>query len=105
MDDDAPDTVTEAVTLLKRDGYVTDFGVRDSGLLCGACGTVHDPASVGIERIFRFEGNSDPEDEAIVFALHCPVCGSQGSLVAAYGTAADPDEVAVIAKLADDRRR
>ena len=105
MADDAPDTVTEAVELLMTDGYTANFGVTDGGLRCSACGDVHDASLVVIERIFRFEGASDPDDEAIVLGLLCPACEKRGSLVAAYGAAADPDEVAVISRLIDHRLR
>lgn len=100
-----PDTVTEAVAQLEADGYTADFGVADGGLRCGACGEVHDPSEVVIERIYRFEGASDPDDEAIVLGLLCPACDRRGSLVAAYGASADPDEVAVISRLIDHRLR
>lgn len=99
-----PDTVTEAVALLVSDGYDVDFRIA-GGLRCGACSTAHDASEVAIERIYRFEGDSDPDDEAIVLGLSCPACGVRGSLVAAYGPTADPDEVAVISRLVDRRTR
>jgi hypothetical protein len=99
----AADTVTEAVNILTNDGYTTNFEVRDGGLQCGSCGHLSDPSLARIERIFRFEGASDPDDEAIVLGVRCPDCGLQGIIVAAYGPSADPDEVAVISKLVDAR--
>jgi hypothetical protein len=101
----APDTVTEAVNLLEAEGYTHQFGVQDHGLKCGSCGTLHDPTQAVIDRIFRFEGDSDPGDEAIVLGLRCPHCDLLGTLVSAYGPSADPDEVDVLTKLVDGRRR
>jgi hypothetical protein len=96
---DAPDTITDAVALLEREGYTAEFGVHDGGLRCGSCGDLHDPASAIIDRVFRFEGESDPDDEAIVLGIRCPSCDLRGSLVAAYGPTADADEVEVLTKL------
>ena len=42
-------------------------------------------------RVYRFEGPSDPDEEAVVFALRCPVCGAGGTLVSGYGPSADPE--------------
>jgi hypothetical protein len=100
---DAPDTVTDAVNLLTAEGYTANFGVRDRQLQCGACGVLQDPTLATIERIFRFEGASDPDDEAIVLGVTCPNCDLKGVIVAGYGPSADPDEVAVITSMVDRR--
>ena len=103
MADVAVDTVTEAVNVLTAEGYTTNFGLRDGGLECGSCGHLTDPSQAIIDRIFRFEGASDPDDEAIVLGVRCPDCDRRGIIVAAYGASADPDEVAVLSKLVDGR--
>ena len=103
MTADAPDTVTEAVNLLTAEGFTANFSVRDGQLECGACGVLQDPKLATIERIFRFEGASDPDDEAIVLGVTCPDCDLRGIVVAAYGPSADPDEVAVITAMVDAR--
>ena len=101
-EDWAPATVTDAVAELQADGYTTDFSVAPDGMLrCGQCGTLHDPAEATVDRIVRFEGDTDPGDEAIVFALTCSDCGLKGTLVSAYGASVGPDEAAVITALAD----
>ena len=83
-------TVTDAVALLARDGYGDDLRLGDSGLDCSSCGTTHPTDLVEVDRVFRFEGPSDPADEAIVLGLRCPACGARGSLVSAFGPDADP---------------
>lgn len=99
----APDTVTEAVDLLRSQGYGADLYARADGIRCGACGRDHNPASAEIHVVHRFEGTSDPDDEAIVLGLVCPACGTLGTLVAAYGPTADPDVADVVAQLEDRR--
>ena len=99
----SPDTVSEAVAVLEAEGYAADLYARPEGIRCGACGRDHNPAAAEIHRIFRFEGTSDPGDEAIVVGLVCPACGSRGVLVAAYGPTADPEVADVVAQLEDRR--
>ena len=99
-----PDTVSEAVALLHAEGFGADLFARADGIHCGACGRQHNPAAAEIHRAFRFEGASDPDDEAIVVGLVCPACGTRGVLVAGYGPTADPDVNDVVAQLEDRRR-
>ena len=103
-EDWSPATVTEAVADLEADGFTTDFSVAPGGLLrCGRCDTLHDPAAAKVDRIARFEGDTDPGDEAIVFALTCSDCGAKGTLVSAYGASVGPDEATVLTSLATRR--
>ena len=88
---DAPETVTEALALLAAEGYAVDFNLHGTAAECTACGTTHDLAGAIVERHFRFEGDSDPGDEAIVLGLRCPSCGVRGVLVSAYGPDGDLD--------------
>jgi hypothetical protein len=91
MGRDAPDTVTDALHLLEADGYTVDFNVHDATLHCAACGADSPVAGAEVERLYRFEGPSDPADEAIVLGLRCPACGARGTLVSAFGPDADPE--------------
>jgi hypothetical protein len=88
---EAPATVLDAVNLLEAEGYGASFVLRGDGLRCGACGEPHEVAQAEVVRVFRFEGPSDPDEEAIVYAIRCPVCGMGGSLVSAFGPGADPE--------------
>ena len=87
----SPNTVTEAVTLLAEEGYTTDLGIQE-----GSLHAEHDAAHFTIEKVFRFEGDSDPGDEAIVLGVFCPDCDARGTVVSAYGHGADP---ALLARL------
>jgi hypothetical protein len=92
-------TVTEATRALQEDGYTGNWYANDAGqLVCGECGAEFDPADVTVDRILRFEGQSDPDDEMIVFALRGP-CGHRGTYSAAYGPYRSPEDAVVIARL------
>jgi hypothetical protein len=88
---DAPETVTEALTLLAADGYGEDFNLAGISMTCPRCLAVHDLDRAAIERQYRFEGDSDPGDEAIVLGLRCSDCGALGVFVSAFGPDADPE--------------
>lgn len=103
-DGDAMETLSHATTRLTRAGYDEDYTAREGRLVCGHCGTSHDPAQMTIDEIVRFEGESDPGDEAIVYALDAG-CGHRGLYVAAYGAAATADDIAVATALPDPTRR
>ena len=94
----APDTVTDAIRLLQEEGYTEDFNLVGGAMGCGACDVSSGPAVGIIERQYRFEGPSNPDDEAVVFGVNCPACGAKGVLVSAYGPGADPEDLAWLTK-------
>jgi hypothetical protein len=91
MAGDEPTTVLDAVNTLAADGFGASFFLRDGALRCDACGAGHQTARAEVVRVYRFEGPSDPDEEAVVYALRCPVCGAGGTLVSSFGPSADPE--------------
>jgi hypothetical protein len=91
------DTVSEAVRGLKGRGYSLDFNLEENCLACN-----EDKFGVEdfeITEVYRFEGNSDPDDEAAVYAIKGNR-GHRGVLVTAYGPLADPMSTDMLKKLA-----
>jgi hypothetical protein len=88
---DEPATVLGALQLLAAEGFADSFSLGANGIRCGACGTTHVVDSVEVARVFRFEGPSDPEEEAVVYAARCPVCRAGGTVVSSFGPGADPE--------------
>ena len=80
------DTVTEAVKGLKNRGYTLDFNLIENCLICND--HKFNPSEFEIVEVYRFEGNSDPADEAIVYAIESND-GKKGILVSGYGISAD----------------
>lgn len=87
------DTVTEAIRGLKQRGFTTDFNLTENAIVCGEgkFGAEH----FEIVEVYRFEGDSDPADEAIVYAIQS-FTGIKGVLVNGYGesSAAAGEEMA-----------
>lgn len=77
--------------MLDAQGFGGSFTVVADGLSCNACGELHTVATAEVVGVFRFEGPSDPDEEAVVYALRCPLCGAGGTLVSAFGPEADPE--------------
>ncbi len=96
---DTPETVSEAVALLEARGFSGSFRVADSLVHCHACDTGHAPSALMVRATFRFEGASDPGDEAIVLGVECPACGIRGIIVSAFGPEADPELLALLDRL------
>ncbi|HSY61110.1 MAG TPA: hypothetical protein VK796_04495, partial [Cytophaga sp.] len=49
---------------------------------------MYKPNQVSIVDFYRFEGNSDPEDNAILYAIEA-ISGERGLLIDAYGSEGD----------------
>jgi len=93
------ETVSEAVDDLSRRGYVEDFIVNDDCIYCKQNETRLNPKEFVIDEYYRFEGDSDPADETIVYAIssiHKPL---KGILVNAYGVYADSLSDELVEKL------
>lgn len=99
------ETMQAAITRLEGDGFVGAFHAREGQLVCPKCGDLHPPDTLVIHEIVRFEGASDPDDEAAVFALECPECGARGTWTVAYGPNMNADEAAIAPLLRDRRPR
>ncbi|MBA3605204.1 MAG: hypothetical protein H0W46_04380 [Acidimicrobiia bacterium] len=93
------DTLSEAIRVLQADGYTGNWYTAGGRTLhCDESGEDIDPTTVEIDHILRFEGESDPGDASILFALRAP-SGSRGIYSAPYGAHTPTEDVDVIALL------
>jgi len=92
----AYDTVAEAVNGLKQRGYTIDFNLEAECISCTS--SKLKPAEFEITEVYRFEGNSDPADEAVVYAIESRD-GRKGVLVNGYGVSADEIGEEMVEKL------
>ena len=87
----AYDTLTEALDGLKAEGYTADFNLRSDCF--EYAGRRITPAEFHIDSFYRFDDNTDPDDEAILYAISVPAHGLKGTMLSAYGAgAADMNE-------------
>ena len=92
----AYDTVSQAVDDLKQRGYTLDFNLKGNCLECQE--QSFNPKDFEITEFHRFEGNSDPGDEAVVYAIESHN-GLKGVLVNAFGVYSEPISDDMIKKL------
>ena len=90
------DTVTEAVKGLKQRGYTRDFNLKENCIICND--EKFHPEDFEIVEVYRFEGETDPADEAVVFAVESNR-GDRGVLVSGYGISADEMSAEMAKKL------
>jgi hypothetical protein len=90
-----PDTLAHALDDLYRRGFTERFQAVEGGLrVIGTRATLR-PSTLVIREYHRFEGVSDPDDMAIVYAIEDDH-GVRGTLADAFGVYADPATGAVL---------
>lgn len=92
-------TLSETINGLKKVGYTHDLNVKEDCLVCHQTSTSLSPDDFSIDKVYRFEGASDPEDEAVVYAISSSKFGIRGTLVNGYGVSFDEVTSRLIEKL------
>ena len=90
-------TVLVAIQNLRNEGYNVDFNLEENCLICGDNKYTIDDFE--IEQVYRYEGESNPSDEATVYGI-VSKDGLKGILVTAYGAYTDSMSTAMLRKLA-----
>ena len=89
-------TVTEAINQLKQQGFTLDLNLEQSQFKAGEQAFAADDFE--IVDLYRYEGASDPADEATVYALASKT-GVKGVFVSGYGISTDDASTEVLKKL------
>jgi hypothetical protein len=89
-------TITEAIEQLRKQGYTLDFNLKENLLMVDD--HVFTADEFEIIDVYRYEGPSDPADEATVYALSSK-SGLKGILVDGYGASADEASVETLKQL------
>ncbi len=79
-------TVSSAIEQLQHQGFTIDFNLEENCISCGEGKFSKDEFE--IVDVYRYEGNSDPADEATVYAI-ASKSGIKGILVTGYGMSTD----------------
>ena len=93
------DTVTEAIKNLTERGYTLNFNLRANQIYCADADHSLNAEEFEIDETYRFEGNTDPGDEMVVYGINAPHRGIKGILVNAFGPYSDTLSDELIAKL------
>jgi hypothetical protein len=82
-------SLSSCLNKMVQDGYSADFKVTEEGLYTLDTHKTYYPPDVRVVNFFRFEGPSDPDDNAILYVIETND-GIKGTLVDAYGAYSDP---------------
>ena len=91
-------TVTEAVKGLKDRGFTIDFNTDFDCIVCNTTPIRLAPSEFEISEVHRFEGDSDPADEAVVYGI-VSKHGEKGVLVNGYGPTSNAMSDQMVEKL------
>ena len=91
-------TVEKALEELKEKGFSIDFNIEEGRILAS-------PNSFGIVEIYRYEGMSDPDDEATVYGIENFTTGERGVFVAGNLSFAENDVAKTLLKLEIEDRK
>ncbi|MGV8878862.1 MAG: phosphoribosylpyrophosphate synthetase [Sphingobacteriaceae bacterium] len=93
------ETLLDALNGLKAKGYTHDFNLSHDLIEVKSKGLALKPEEFEIDEFHRFEGESDPGDNSIVYGISSAKHDIKGVLVNAYGTYADSLSSGMLKKL------
>lgn len=77
--------LVDALKDLKARGYSNDFNLHPDCIECAGLDLKLHPEHFVVKEVYRFEGDSTPDDNSVLFAIESDE-GLKGTLVDAYGT-------------------
>ncbi|GAB1464452.1 cupin domain-containing protein [Pedobacter sp.] len=92
-------TLSETINGLIKLGYTHDFNIKQDCIICHQTNTILSPNDFQIDQVYRFEGDSDPEYQSVLYAISSTKHNLKGTLVNGYGTSADEASSKLIEKL------
>ena len=94
------DSLLQAIEELRKKGYTEDFNLKSNCLDCRDNTIQLHPHDFDIDKVFRFYGPSDVDDESILYAISSENYALKGILVNGYGVTSDALTEEMVAKLA-----
>ena len=83
-------TLSQTMNELRKEGYVEDFNLKQNCLECRNGQYKVFAEEFKVDKFFRFEGESNPSDSAILYAISSDKHQLKGVMVNAYGIYSDP---------------
>ncbi len=97
-------TLSECISSLKKQGFDKDFQIVEKGMKTIDEERVYIPEEVKILNFYRFEGETDPADMSILYAIETNT-GLRGTLVDAFGTYANTEITDFISQVEDINKK
>ena len=93
------DTLVYALEGLKERGYTVNFNIAFDKLMCSNNNICLNPDEFDIVEVHRFEGDSNPDDEDVVYAIESKDRRIKGVITSAFGMYADSASTDMLKKL------
>lgn len=93
------DTVVAALNGLKAKGYNLDFNIAFDNIKCEEHNVCLNPHEFEIIAVYRFEGDTNPSDEDVVYAVESKDGKLKGTITSAYGMYSETVNDAMLKKL------
>jgi hypothetical protein len=93
------ETVTEALKDLKAKGFTIDFNIAFDKIICADNKICLNPNEFEITETYRFEGETNPSDEDVVYAIESKDGKVKGTMTSAYGMYAETVSTEMLKKL------
>ncbi|MBW8523761.1 cupin domain-containing protein [Chryseobacterium chendengshani] len=97
--DESFGTLSQTINELAKLGYTHDFNNKDDCEICHNENLMLSPIDFKIDKVYRFEGNSDPDYQSILYVISSTKFNVKGILVNGYGISADDGISKIIEKL------
>ena len=88
-----------AIQRLDQGGFTHGLMAESGRLHDLVTGESFDPETLTIDEVVRFEGESDPDEQAILFALRSPQGDALGTYSAVFGPSMPPEDGDVVRRL------
>ena len=92
-------TLSETINGLKKEGYNLDFNISQDCIVCSHIESKLSPEEFMIDKVYRFEGESNPDDQSVLYAISSQTLNLKGILVNGYGISAEEEVNSIISKL------
>lgn len=90
MEKENMSSMVSILEVLEENGYTTQFKATPKGLVSMVTHRTYHPHEIEINHFYRFEGESNPDDSSIVYAIETKD-GMKGTLIDSYGAYSDPE--------------
>lgn len=81
-------TLSACLDRLRGLGYDKEFSVIENRLVVEGAETSYSASEIKVDNFYRFEGESDPDDSSILYAIET-ADGHKGTLIDSYGYNSD----------------
>lgn len=98
------DTLVECMNVLRERGYKHNFTATKEDTILDDTKKEFKPDEVKISSFYRFEGESDPADSSILYAIETN-SGEKGVIVNSYGPTSDTKITKFIEKVEDIHKK